>query len=66
METDLVVNDLYYFNDILKIGQPCLNKLMTENIFKSLVLPALLPLQLNQNVVRILKVDFFLQNKIQL
>lgn len=49
MGTDLVVNDLYYFNDILKIGQPGLSRLMIENIFRSLVLPALLPLQSSEN-----------------
>ncbi|KAI3984947.1 hypothetical protein MKX01_004715 [Papaver californicum] len=49
MGTDLVVNDLYYFNDILKTGQPGLIRLMIENIFRSLVLPALLPLQLSEN-----------------
>ncbi|KAI3832567.1 hypothetical protein MKW98_002113 [Papaver atlanticum] len=49
MGTDLVVNDLYYFNDILKIGQPGLSRLMIGNIFRSLVLPALLPLQLSEN-----------------
>ncbi|OVA07121.1 hypothetical protein BVC80_1289g38 [Macleaya cordata] len=51
MKTDQVVNDLYYFNDILRIGQPRLSRLMVENLLRSLVLPVLVPLlQLNQNV----------------
>lgn len=50
LETDKIVDDLYYFKDILSIGEYRLSRLITQNLFSLLVFPMLLPLlQLRQN-----------------
>lgn len=50
LETDKIVDDLYYFKDILSVGEYRLNRLITQNLFSLLVFPMLLPLlQLRQN-----------------
>ncbi|KAA8516800.1 hypothetical protein F0562_017090 [Nyssa sinensis] len=43
-ETDKIVDDLYYFKDILCIGESRLSKIVTQNIVSLLLFPILLPL----------------------
>ncbi|XP_048236218.1 protein TRANSPARENT TESTA 9 isoform X1 [Ricinus communis] len=50
LQTDKIVDDLYYFKDILCIGASCLSEVVTQNLLNLLVFPILLPLlQLRQN-----------------
>ncbi|KAB1203036.1 Protein CLEC16A [Morella rubra] len=49
LETDKIVDDLYYLKDILGVGECHLSRLITQNLFSLLVFPILLPLlQLRQ------------------
>ncbi|XP_059462464.1 protein TRANSPARENT TESTA 9-like isoform X2 [Corylus avellana] len=49
LETDKIVDDLYYLKDILCAGEYRLSRLVTQNLFSLLVFPMLLPLlQLRQ------------------
>ncbi|XP_011627149.1 uncharacterized protein LOC18444455 isoform X1 [Amborella trichopoda] len=49
-ETDKIMDDLYYCNDILGVGVTHLSKLITKSVLTSLILPVLLPsLHLGQN-----------------
>lgn len=43
LESDEITNDLYYFQDMLSVGEPRLSKIVTQNIFSLLVFPTLLP-----------------------
>ncbi|KAJ4705378.1 Protein CLEC16A like [Melia azedarach] len=45
LESDKLVDDLYYFKDILSVGESCLTKVVNQNLLNLLVLPLLLPLQ---------------------
>ncbi|XP_030925625.1 protein TRANSPARENT TESTA 9-like isoform X1 [Quercus lobata] len=50
LETDKIVDDIYYLKDILSVGEYRLNRLISQNLFSLLVFPTLLPLlQLRQN-----------------
>ncbi|XP_052175486.1 protein TRANSPARENT TESTA 9-like isoform X2 [Diospyros lotus] len=50
LETDKIVDDLYYLNDILSVGDSRLTKIVTQSVFSLLVFPMLLQLlQLDQN-----------------
>ncbi|XP_021816875.1 uncharacterized protein LOC110759147 isoform X2 [Prunus avium] len=50
LETDKIVDDLYYFNDMLGVGQSCLSTVVIENLLRILIFPILLPLlQLGQS-----------------
>lgn len=42
VETDKIVDDLYYFNDILSIGNSRLSRLVTDNLLTLFVFPILL------------------------
>ncbi|EEF28149.1 conserved hypothetical protein [Ricinus communis] len=54
LQTDKIVDDLYYFKDILCIGASCLSEVVTQNLLNLLVFPILLPLlQLRQNDVNL-------------
>lgn len=44
LETDKIVDDLYYYNDILCVGDSRLSRLITQNLLSLLVFPILLPL----------------------
>ncbi|XP_030448909.1 protein TRANSPARENT TESTA 9-like isoform X1 [Syzygium oleosum] len=44
LDTDKVVDDLYYLKDIICIGELRLSRCVMENLLKLLVLPALIPL----------------------
>lgn len=44
METDKIVDDLYYFNDILSVGNSQLSRLVTDNLLTLFVFPILLQL----------------------
>ncbi|KAI4300574.1 hypothetical protein L6164_033936 [Bauhinia variegata] len=44
LESEKLADDLYYFKDILSVGEPRLNRLVTENILNGLVFPILLSL----------------------
>ncbi|PSS24406.1 Protein CLEC16A like [Actinidia chinensis var. chinensis] len=50
VETDKIVDDLYYLEDILSVEDSCLGKMVTQNLVSLLVFPMLLPLlQLGQS-----------------
>ncbi|XP_075638324.1 protein TRANSPARENT TESTA 9-like isoform X2 [Castanea sativa] len=50
LETDKIVDDIYYLKDILSVGEYRLSRLISQNLFSLLVFPTLLPLlQLRQN-----------------
>ncbi|BBH07578.1 hypothetical protein Prudu_019556, partial [Prunus dulcis] len=50
LETDKIVDDLYYFNDMLGVGQSRLSTVVIENLLRMLIFPILLPLlQLGQS-----------------
>ncbi|KAI9122362.1 hypothetical protein K1719_007051 [Acacia pycnantha] len=44
VESDKVADDLYYLKDILTIGEPCLSRLVTENLLNGLVFPIIISL----------------------
>ncbi|XP_054802114.1 protein TRANSPARENT TESTA 9-like isoform X2 [Prosopis cineraria] len=44
VESDKVVDDLYYLKDILSVGEPCLSGLVTENLLNGLVFPIIISL----------------------
>lgn len=48
-ETDKIVDDLYYFKDIIKVGEFRLSRLVTENLLSLIVFPLL---QFRQSNVR--------------
>ncbi|KAF5473495.1 hypothetical protein F2P56_010102 [Juglans regia] len=51
LETDKIVDDLYYFKDILSVSENRLGRFITQNLFSLLVFPILLPLlQLRQQI----------------
>ncbi|KAM7505033.1 hypothetical protein LguiB_003937 [Lonicera macranthoides] len=48
--SDKIVDDLYYFKDILSVGKTRLSKMVIQNLISILVFPILIPLlQLNQS-----------------
>ncbi|KAI9153303.1 hypothetical protein LWI28_009196 [Acer negundo] len=50
LESDKIVDDLYYFKDVLSVGDSQLSKVVTQNLLNLLVLPILFPLlQLRQS-----------------
>ncbi|KAL9425429.1 hypothetical protein AB3S75_032394 [Citrus x aurantiifolia] len=50
LESDEIVDDLYYFKDILSVGEPRLSKVVTQDLLNLLVFPILIPLlQLRQS-----------------
>ncbi|OAY42978.1 protein TRANSPARENT TESTA 9 isoform X2 [Manihot esculenta] len=50
LETDKIVDDLYYFKDILCVGESRLSDVVTQNLLNLFVFPILLPLlQLRRN-----------------
>ncbi|KAJ7971649.1 Protein CLEC16A [Quillaja saponaria] len=48
LESDKIVDDMYYFKDILSVGEPRLSTLVTQNLLNSLVFPILFSV-LNSN-----------------
>ncbi|KAF2289654.1 hypothetical protein GH714_037724 [Hevea brasiliensis] len=44
LETDKIVDDLYYFKDILSVGESRLSEVVTQNLLNLFVFPILLPL----------------------
>lgn len=53
MENDKILDDLYYFKDILSVGNYQLSKVVTHNLITLLVFPLLFRLlQLKQSNVR--------------
>ncbi|KAK3226976.1 hypothetical protein Dsin_006838 [Dipteronia sinensis] len=50
LESDKIVDDLYYFKDVLSVGDSQLSKVVTQNLLNLLVFPILFPLlQLRQS-----------------
>ncbi|XP_022766977.1 uncharacterized protein LOC111311664 isoform X2 [Durio zibethinus] len=50
LETDKIIDDLYYFKDILSVGESRLHRVVTQNLLSFLIFPLLLPLlQLGEN-----------------
>ncbi|XP_027189779.1 protein TRANSPARENT TESTA 9-like isoform X2 [Cicer arietinum] len=41
LQSDKIVDELYYFKDILSVGEPRLTRLVTENLLNRLVFPVL-------------------------
>ncbi|WJX17887.1 hypothetical protein P8452_07748 [Trifolium repens] len=44
LQSDKIVDELYYFKDILSVGKPHLTRLVTENLLNGLVFPVLISL----------------------
>ncbi|XP_058209807.1 protein TRANSPARENT TESTA 9-like isoform X1 [Rhododendron vialii] len=44
LETDKIVDDLYYLEDVLSVDEPRLSKMISESLISLLVFPMLLPL----------------------
>ncbi|WJX11443.1 hypothetical protein P8452_02058 [Trifolium repens] len=44
LQSDKIVDELYYFKDILGVGKPHLTRLVTENLLNGLVFPVLISL----------------------
>ncbi|KAF7146244.1 hypothetical protein RHSIM_Rhsim04G0130200 [Rhododendron simsii] len=44
LETDKIVDDLYYLEDVLSVDEPRLSKMISESLISILVFPMLLPL----------------------
>ncbi|OMO68546.1 hypothetical protein COLO4_29595 [Corchorus olitorius] len=44
LETDKIIDDLYYFKDILSVGESRLSRVVTQNLLSLLIFPLLLPL----------------------
>ena len=44
VESEKIVDDLYYLKDILSVGKPCLSRLVTENLLNRLVFPIIISL----------------------
>lgn len=44
LETDRIVDDLYYLEDVLSVDEPRLSKMISESLISLLVFPMLLPL----------------------
>ncbi|XAR69816.1 hypothetical protein NMG60_11001541 [Bertholletia excelsa] len=50
LETDKIIDDLYYLQDIICVDEPRLSKIVTQNVVNLLVFPMLLPLlEIGQN-----------------
>ncbi|KAK7278721.1 hypothetical protein RJT34_23757 [Clitoria ternatea] len=49
LESDKIVDELYYFKDILNIGEPRLTRLVTETLLNGLVFPILFSLLVSKN-----------------
>ncbi|RYR71412.1 hypothetical protein Ahy_A02g005675 isoform B [Arachis hypogaea] len=51
LESDKIIDELYYLKDILSVDEPRLNQLVTENLLNGLVFPVLfsLPASMNNN-----------------
>ena len=49
LESDKIVDELYYLKDILSVGEPCLSRLVIENLLKGLVFPVLFSLLASKN-----------------
>lgn len=53
LQSDKIVDELYYFKDILSVGEPRLTRLVSENLLNGLVFPILFSLlALKNNNVR--------------
>ncbi|TYI10712.1 hypothetical protein ES332_A09G160800v1 [Gossypium tomentosum] len=44
LKTDKIVDDLFYFKDMLSVGESRLSRVVTQNLLSLLILPLLLPL----------------------
>ncbi|RDX87300.1 Protein CLEC16A, partial [Mucuna pruriens] len=49
LESDKFVDELYYFKDILSVGEPCLIRLVMENLLNGLVFPVLCSFMASKN-----------------
>ncbi|CAJ2672799.1 unnamed protein product [Trifolium pratense] len=49
LQSDKIVDELYYFKDILSVGKPHLTGLVTENLLNGLVFPVLISLLVSKN-----------------
>jgi len=49
LQSDKIVDELYYFKDILSVGKPRLTRLVTENLLNGLVFPILFSLLASKN-----------------
>lgn len=44
LQSDKIVDELYFLKDILNVGEPHLTRLVTENLLNGLVFPVLFSL----------------------
>ncbi|KAL5137281.1 Protein TRANSPARENT TESTA 9 [Glycine soja] len=49
LESDEIADELYYFKDILSVGEPHLTRLVTENLLNGLVFPLLFSFMASKN-----------------
>ncbi|KAK7268074.1 hypothetical protein RIF29_20760 [Crotalaria pallida] len=49
LESDRIVDELYYFKDILSVGKPLLSRLVIENLLNGLIFPVLFSLLASKN-----------------
>lgn len=49
LESDEIADELYYFKDILSVGEPRLTRLVTENLLNGLVFPLLFSFMASKN-----------------
>ncbi|MCI10783.1 CLEC16A-like protein [Trifolium medium] len=49
LQSDKIVDELYYFKDILSVGNPHLTRLVTDNLLNGLVFPVLISLLASKN-----------------
>ncbi|KAG8483814.1 hypothetical protein CXB51_023387 [Gossypium anomalum] len=57
LKTDKIVDDLFYFKDMLSVGESRLSRVVTQNLLSLLILPLLLPLlKLGENKFLVLQV----------
>ncbi|XP_027367126.1 protein TRANSPARENT TESTA 9-like isoform X2 [Abrus precatorius] len=51
LESDKIVDEMYFFKDILSVGEPRLSRLVTENLLNGLVFPVLFSLLASKNKI---------------
>lgn len=51
LESDKILDELYYFKDILSVGEPRLTRLVMENLLNEIVFPFLCSLLASKNSI---------------
>jgi len=50
LESEKIADELYYFKDILNVGEPRLTRLVMENLLNGLVFPLLRSFMASKNI----------------